>query len=165
MPTSLQLNNMGNLFLYITAFLGAFIAALWISLVFWAYRDARQRSDDRIARILAGLVVAVLGPPGLVIYLILRPPQTLDESYQRTLEEEALLREIEHQASCPGCGAQPLPSWQLCPSCHTRLRKPCTSCGELMELSWQVCPNCAQPAPGARRDREPDFEPVEVPES
>ncbi len=146
---------MGNLFLYLTAFLGAFLAALWLSLVFWAYRDARLRTDDRLAQILAGVVVALLGPPGVVIYLILRPAVTLEETYQTTLEEEALLREIERHSSCPGCGAHTEEAWQICPNCHTRLRKPCTSCGELMELSWQVCPYCAQPTPGAQKDREP----------
>lgn len=152
MPPSFQLNEMGNLFLYLTAFLGAFVAALWLSLIFWAYRDARERTDDRLARILAALVVALLGPPGLVIYLILRPRRTLDEVYQHTLEEEALLSEIEQTSTCPGCGARTAEGWQICPDCHTRLRKPCSQCGQLLELAWQICPHCATPVAGARSE-------------
>ncbi|MFP3854018.1 MAG: zinc ribbon domain-containing protein [Anaerolineales bacterium] len=149
MPPGIELNTMGNLFLYLTAFLGAFVAALWLSLIFWAYRDVKKRTDDRLAHILAAVVVALLGPPGLVIYLILRPTDTLDEAYQQALEEEALLSEIENRSHCPGCGARVESDWQICPQCQTRLRKACSHCGELMELTWQICPHCASPVPDA----------------
>lgn len=145
MPPGIDLNSLGNLFLYVTAFLGAFIAALWLSLIFWAYRDARQRTDDRVARVLAAAVVALLGPAGIVIYLILRPSMTLEEAYQRAIEEEALLGEIQRRQSCPGCGAAVESDWQICPQCHTRLKKPCRQCGRLMDLGWQICPHCAAP--------------------
>ena len=149
MPPGIELNTMGNLFLYLTAFLGAFVAALWLSLIFWAYRDVKKRTGDRLAHILAAVVVALLGPSGLVIYLILRPTDTLDEAYQQALEEEALLSEIENRSHCPGCGARVDSDWQICPQCQTRLRKACSNCGELMELSWQICPYCASPVPDA----------------
>lgn len=145
MPPVIDLSSLGNIFLYLTAFLGAFVAALWLSLIFWAYRDARKRTDDRAAHILAALVVALLGPPGLVIYLILRPADTLEQVYQRAIEEEALLAEIERREQCPGCGAIIQENWQICPQCHTRLKKPCHQCGHLMDLEWQVCPYCAAP--------------------
>ena len=79
-----------NIVLILTAWGGAFIAALWLSLVIWTYRDIRRRARDPLARILAVIVVAVLFLPGIVIYLILRPSRTLEEEYQHTLEEEAL---------------------------------------------------------------------------
>lgn len=154
MPNALNLGSLANSFLYATAFFGAFLAALWISLVFWAYRDARSRTQDRLAQILAAVVVLLLGPPGLLVYLVLRPTMTLDEVYQNALEEEALLSEIEERPSCPGCGARTKADWQVCPHCHTRLQKPCTHCGRLMELPWQVCPFCGTPAPGVRTAQE-----------
>lgn len=157
MPPGVQLSELGNLFLYLTAFLGAFVAALWLSLIFWTYRDARDRTDDRLAHILAALVVGVLGPPGLVIYLLLRPQRTLEEIYQETLEEEALLADIEERSVCPGCGARTHSDWQICPNCHTRLHKICSNCGELMELPWQVCPYCATPAPGVSAEEEAEL--------
>jgi RNA polymerase subunit RPABC4/transcription elongation factor Spt4 len=42
--------------------------------------------------------------------------------------------------------------WQVCPNCHTKLKKTCESCGRLMELPWNICPYCATPAAGMRRD-------------
>lgn len=146
----MPLSALGDFFLYATAVFGAFVAALWLSLVFWTFRDIRARTHDRLIHILAALVVATLGPPGLVIYLILRPPRSLDEIYQHTLEEEALLSEIEERPVCPGCGARSQADWQVCPHCHTRLKKECSHCGKLMELTWRVCPFCATPAPGMR---------------
>jgi RNA polymerase subunit RPABC4/transcription elongation factor Spt4 len=134
------------LVLYLTAAFGAFLAALWLSLVFWTWRDIRRRSHDRLVRVLAPLVVLLLSLPGLVVYLILRPPQTIEEEYQDTLEEEALLSDIEEQPFCPGCGRRVQAEWQLCPHCHTRLRKPCGRCGRLLELPWNICPYCGQAA-------------------
>jgi RNA polymerase subunit RPABC4/transcription elongation factor Spt4 len=144
--------TLSNLVLVLTAFAAAFIAALWLSLIFWTYRDIRTRTRDPLVRILAALVVAVLFLPGIVIYLILRPSQTLDQEYQQSLEEEALLQGIEEKPLCPGCGRQVREDWTICPSCHTKLKKPCHQCGKLMELPWNLCPYCGTPAPGMRRD-------------
>lgn len=157
--------SLSNFMLFLTAWGGAFIAALWLSLVIWTYRDARRRTRDPLARILAVLVTAVLFLPGIVIYLILRPPTTLEDEYQHSLEEEALLSAIEDAAVCPGCGRRIRENWQVCPSCNTRLRKPCQACGKLMELPWSICPYCTSPAPGMHRENvalEEVLQPVPV---
>lgn len=143
---------LSNLLLILTGFGGAFLAALWVALVVWTYRDIRNRARDRLVHILAPLLVAVLNLPGVLVYLILRPQRTLEEEYQRTLEEEALLQEIEDQLLCPGCERRVKEDWQVCPNCQTKLRKACHSCGRLMELPWNICPYCATPIPGLRRE-------------
>ncbi|NMB67320.1 MAG: zinc ribbon domain-containing protein [Chloroflexi bacterium] len=145
-------NILGNFTLFGIAFGAAFIAALWLSLVIWTYRDIRSRARDPLARVLAVLVVAVLFLPGLLVYAILRPARTLEEEYQRTLEEEALLQTIEEVPVCPGCSRHIEPDWMACPNCHTRLKKRCHQCGRLMELPWNLCPYCTTPAPGMRRE-------------
>jgi RNA polymerase subunit RPABC4/transcription elongation factor Spt4 len=141
---------LSNLLLVLTAFGGAFLAALWISLVVWTYRDIRSRARDPLVQILATLLVAVLNLPGVLVYLILRPPRTLEEEYQRTLEEEALLQALEDLPLCPGCERRVKDDWQICPNCHTKLKKTCHNCDKLMELSWNICPFCGTPAPGMR---------------
>lgn len=145
---------LGNFMLFLTAWGGAFLAALWLSLVIWTYRDIRSRARDPLARILAVLVVAVLFLPGIVVYLILRPTRTIEEDYQHTLEEEALLQAIEDASLCPGCGRRVKENWIVCPSCHTKLKKNCHQCGKLMELPWNLCPYCGSPAPGMRRENQ-----------
>lgn len=124
------------------AIAGALLAAIWMSLVIWTFRDMRARSRDPFAHILATLVVAILPVIGLVVYLILRPSETLTEAYERALEEEALLQEIEEKPVCPGCSRTTDRNWLLCPHCHTRLRKACPDCNSLMELQWTLCPYC-----------------------
>ena len=97
-------------------------------------------------------MVALLNLPGVLVYLILRPARTLEEEYQQTLEEEALLQSIEDQAVCPGCERHIKEDWLVCPTCQTKLRKRCHSCGRLMELPWNICPYCGTPAPGMRKE-------------
>ena len=141
-----------NFTLVLVGFGGAFIAALWLALVIWTYRDIRARARDTLVHVLAVLVVAVLNLPGIIVYLILRPQQTLEDEYQRTLEEEALLTSIEDQAVCPGCERRVKDDWQVCPNCQTKLKKACHHCGRLMELPWNICPYCGTPAPGMRKE-------------
>lgn len=126
----------------IMAILGALLAALWLSLIIWAFRDMRSRSRDPFAQILAALVVALIPLAGIIIYLILRPRETLAEAYERALEEEALLQEIEERPRCPGCSRTVDKNWLLCPYCHTRLKKACPDCNALLELQWNLCPYC-----------------------
>jgi RNA polymerase subunit RPABC4/transcription elongation factor Spt4 len=143
---------LSNFLLVLTAFGGAFLAALWIALVIWTYRDIRARARDPLVQILSALLVAVLNLPGVLVYLILRPARTLEEDYQHTLEEESLLQALEELPLCPGCERRVKDDWQVCPNCHTKLKKACHHCGKLMELPWNVCPYCGTPVPGMRQE-------------
>jgi RNA polymerase subunit RPABC4/transcription elongation factor Spt4 len=144
--------SLNNLIMGLTAWGAAFLVALWLSLIIWTYRDIRARARDPLLRILAAIIVALLYFPGIVIYLILRPSRTLEDEYQHTLEEEALLQSIEDIPVCPGCARRIKDTWIVCPNCHTRLKKTCHHCRKLMELSWNLCPYCGTPAPGMRRE-------------
>ena len=124
----------------------AFLTATWISAVIWAFRDIRARSRDIFAQVLATLLVLVFFPlfpvPGLILYFILRPRETLSEGYERTLEEEALLQGIEERLACPGCNRRIQEDYLYCPTCHTRLKKTCVDCGRQLHLHWSLCPYC-----------------------
>jgi RNA polymerase subunit RPABC4/transcription elongation factor Spt4 len=145
-------STINNIITALTIWGGAFLAAFWLSLVIWTYRDARARARDPLGRVLAVLIVAVFFLPGLVVYLILRPIRTMEEEYQNTLEEEAMLQAIEDSQLCAGCGRRVKDAWVICPNCHTKLKKPCHQCGKLIELPWNMCPFCGTPAPGMRRE-------------
>jgi RNA polymerase subunit RPABC4/transcription elongation factor Spt4 len=92
--------------------------------------------------VVATLVVAVFDVGGLFIYLIVRPRQTLAELYERQLEEESLLAEMNDHTTCPQCHYRVNGEFQLCPNCGTKLRRPCPRCEHLLELGWNVCPYC-----------------------
>ncbi len=139
--------TLSNVALTIITLLGMYTAAFWLALIIWTYRDHRARSRDGLASLAAALLVAVLFLPGLIIYLLLRPKETLTEAYERSLEEEALLQSIEEKPICPGCSRPTDREWHVCPYCHTTLRKACIKCGHTLELAWTQCPYCAAAQP------------------
>ena len=131
-------------------------ALLWISLAggviftalhggatVWAFRDMRSRSRDVLALIVATLLVALIPLFGLLVYMMLRPRETMAETYERSLEQEALLQAIEEPEQCPGCGRRTRYDYVLCPSCHTRLKQTCPMCSRALDLHWSVCPYCS----------------------
>lgn len=130
------------LFMLIAAIIGAFFILFLLSLAVWVYRDIRTRSRDPLAIAFFILLVLILNLPGLVFYLLLRPAETLAESYERSLHEEALLRELDDQVSCPSCQRPIEAEFIMCPFCYTQLKRPCPSCRRLLSPSWRGCPYC-----------------------
>jgi len=80
--------------------------------------------------------------PGLALYLMMRPRETLEEAYSRSLEEEALLREIGDEGLCPSCRRFVERAWRVCPFCQTQLKDVCHDCQHLLSFNWVVCPFC-----------------------
>ncbi|MEA3459737.1 MAG: zinc ribbon domain-containing protein, partial [Chloroflexota bacterium] len=113
----------------------------------WTFNDIRSRSKDLFFQLLAALLALVLGPIGLLIYLVLRPRETLAEAYARTLEEETLLQDVGEREVCPHCKRRVRPEFMFCPYCHTRLKKACPDCGRLLRLQWDICPYCGSALP------------------
>lgn len=151
----LGLEELSGLFTGLLVYGAMSIAALWLAMILWVYRDMRARSRDTLAHLVVALMVAVLTLPGLFIYLFLRPRETLAEAYERSLEEEALLQDIEERPVCPGCKQRVQDDWQVCPHCHTRLKKPCSHCGRMLELAWDLCPHCATSSSAYVTERPP----------
>ncbi len=143
-----------------------YLGVLWLTIAFWTYRDIRQRSRDPIVQSAAVLLLAFF-LPGLWVYLILRPRHTLVELYERSLEEEALLQELEDQKSCPSCKRRVQDEYLICPSCRTSLKERCRSCQKPLSYAWVACPFCGLEKPprehlGARPARVPP-RPAEAP--
>lgn len=146
--------TLNTIVLAVATMIGAVVTAFSVAFVIWTYNDMKARSRDPLAQVAAAILVAILNIFGLIIYIMLRPRETLADAYERSLEEEALLQEIEEKPACPGCGRPTKHDWQVCPYCHTRLKKVCFNCHSLLELSWNLCPACAtvQEAPDADHD-------------
>jgi hypothetical protein len=74
-----------------------FLLVIWAALIFWTYADARRRIDDPM--LVACATAASLFPfVGSIVYVIVRPPEFLDEVYLRNLEIQAAeerLRQLE----------------------------------------------------------------------
>jgi RNA polymerase subunit RPABC4/transcription elongation factor Spt4 len=121
----------------------AFGAAVWFSIIVWTFMDIRSRSRDKVIWFFATLLVVLFNVFGLVVYLILRPHETLMQAYERSLEEEALLQEIEERPICPNCRHRVEHDYRVCPNCLQKLKDVCRNCDRLVELDWTICPYCA----------------------
>jgi hypothetical protein len=135
-----------------------FLVVIWLALVYWTFADARRRIADPM---LVGCATAASLFPfvGTIIYLIVRPPEYLEDVRERELEiaaAEARLANLEHLA-CQYCGFEVERSFLRCPSCLRRLKEPCTVCGRPLDPRWKICPYCeaevGQAPPEARRAR------------
>lgn len=123
-----------------------YLAVLYIGLAFWVVRDARLRSDSWTFAIVATALGLSLPFLGVLVYLVIRPPRTLDE--ERALELEALAL-IEPPAEprdrpCPSCGREIEREFVICPYCRTQFARRCHACQRWLRLGWRVCPYCAE---------------------
>lgn len=121
---------------------GAYILTLWFAIVVWTFQDIQARSRSVVAQIFSTLVVLIFSIPGLLIYMVLRPRYTLDDAFQRSLEEEYLMQDLEELPLCPGCQQYVEDDWVFCPNCRTELRDNCIACDQLIDLRWEICPFC-----------------------
>ncbi len=64
-----------------TIYGGVVLGAAWFAMVVWVYRDMRARSRDFWVQLLAGALGVLLNISGLIIYIFLRPPETLSQAY------------------------------------------------------------------------------------
>ena len=126
----------------VAALLVAYVVVLWFSAVAWAYRDIKNRTNDSFSQFVSVFLVLIFNLPGLFLYLVLRPQETMTEAYERTLETEAMLQEVERLGTCPSCRRRIEEESLLCPYCRTSLRKPCTQCGRALSFGWVACPYC-----------------------
>jgi hypothetical protein len=120
-----------------------FLVVIWLSLVYWTYADARRRIADPM---LVGCAAAASLFPfvGTIVYMIVRPPEYLDDVRERELEiqaAEARLTELGYHL-CPHCDAEVEKDFLRCPSCMRKLKDPCRACGRPLDPNWKICPFC-----------------------
>lgn len=66
-----------------------FLIAIWFALVFWTWSDARRRLEDGVLIGSATLAALIFPFAGSLVYVIVRPPETLDDAYERDLDVRA----------------------------------------------------------------------------
>jgi Double zinc ribbon len=126
-----------------------FVVVVYLSLIYWTYADARRRIVDPM---LVGCATAASIFPfvGTIVYMILRPPEYLEDVHERELEmqaAEARLHELDH-ALCPHCDYRIERDFIRCPSCLRKLKERCVSCSRPLDQAWTICPYCEADVPG-----------------
>jgi RNA polymerase subunit RPABC4/transcription elongation factor Spt4 len=139
---------------------GAYLVATWFVLIVWTYRDIESRSKNVVTQVFSTLLAVFFWVPGVLLYMMLRPKETLDEAYQKSLEEEYLLQDLQELPVCPTCNHFIHDDYQICPHCNTQLREPCHNCGRLVDLRWEICPYCAAEQQEHGHVQEPPAAPV-----
>ncbi len=129
---------------YFLACSGAYLLALYFASLVWTFRDITARTRDVFTISLALALVALVPFAGLLLYSILRPKETLSEAYERALEEEYLLQDIEETEICPSCKRRTSAEYLYCPHCRTKLRDECENCGRPVNTRWAACPYCGK---------------------
>jgi Double zinc ribbon len=136
------------------------LVVVYFALIFWTFADARRRIDDPM--LVACATAASLFPfVGTIVYLIVRPPEFVDDVRLRELEmtaAEARLAQLDYQL-CPHCDYEIKADYLRCPSCMRKLKERCYSCGKPVDPAWKLCPYCEAemesppPAQATRRRR------------
>jgi Double zinc ribbon len=127
-----------------------FVVVLYLALIYWTYADARRRIFDPM---LIGCATAASLFPfvGTIVYMILRPPEYLEDVRERDLEmqaAEARLHELDH-GLCPHCDYRVERDFIRCPSCLRKLKERCVSCSRPLDQAWTICPYCETEVAGA----------------
>ncbi len=137
-----------NAFNLVIDLLILFAVVLYLSLIYWTYADARRRIEDPM---LIGCATAASLFPfvGTVIYLILRPPEYLEDVRERELETQAAEARL-HQLDfglCPHCDYRIERDFVRCPSCLRKLKERCVNCSRPLDRAWTICPYCETEVP------------------
>jgi hypothetical protein len=139
-----------------------FIVVVYLALIYWTYADARRRIADPMLIGCAAAAALLFPFVGAVVYIILRPPEYLEDVHERELEmqaAEARLHDLDH-GLCPYCDYRIERDFIRCPSCLRKLKERCASCSRPLDQAWTICPYCEAEVPGisssrTRRKRPP----------
>lgn len=136
------------------------LLVFWIVILGWVWIDSGERTSKTYTRVIYLLIVFFLNIPGLIIYLIIRPSETIEEIYWADLERRYLKYETAGLGDCPKCGNQLFPGYVYCSSCGHELKIKCPKCDMLIDKNDKFCSFC-----GFRvnvREKKDEYPTVEV---
>lgn len=137
------------------------LGIFWLVLVGWVWIDSGERTSNRRARIIYLLLVIVLNIPGLIIYLIVRPSETIEQIYWADLERRYLKYETAELGDCPECGSQLFPGYHFCANCGSDIKKKCPSCGVMISKNAKYCAHCGSKV-AVVANKEEEYPSIEI---
>jgi len=137
------LNGVGQInFQIVWKLLAVAFVIFWIVVLDWVWLDAGERTSNKTARIIYLLLVLIFNVFGWIMYLILRPSQTVEQIYWADLERRYLKYETSELGDCVKCGTQLYPGYTFCPNCGLDIKIKCESCNVYIEKNNEYCPYC-----------------------
>lgn len=139
------INYVGQInFQLVWKILGLVFIIFWIVVLDWVWLDAGERTSNKTSRVIYLLLVIFFNVFGWIIYLIIRPSQTIEQIYWADLERRYLKFETSELGDCSKCGTQLYPGYTFCPKCGLELKVKCTACNVYIEKSNEYCPYCGE---------------------
>jgi hypothetical protein len=126
-----------------------FLVVIYVALIYYTFADARRRIEDPM--LIACATAASLFPfVGTIVYMIVRPPEYLDDVRERELEIHAAEARLHNLGVflCPHCDGEVKEDFLRCPHCLRRLKDPCGTCAKPLDPTWKICPFCEAEIPG-----------------
>ena len=135
-----------------------FLVVLYFALAYRTFADARRRIADPMLVWCAVATSLIFPFIGYLVYMLVRPPEYLDDVRERELEMQAAEARLYELTTgfCPHCDHPVKDDFLRCPSCLRKLKDPCPNCTRPLDPTWRVCPYCeaeVAPAPPPRRRR------------
>jgi len=98
---------LGGLFAGALCFFWVVMFIIWIAIGVWMYRDAEKRGKSGALWLIIGLLFGIIG---LIIWLIVRPPEP-------SFYEKKVAGEEKKERICPSCGRSIPFDAKVCPYC------------------------------------------------
>ncbi|MBW8058739.1 MAG: zinc ribbon domain-containing protein [Solirubrobacterales bacterium] len=132
------------------------LVVVWLALIVYTHLDAKRRISDPFL-VGCATIGSFIPYLGTAVYVIVRPPEFLEDAHERELEIKAAELRVRQltELSCPDCEYPVEKTYLRCPQCRRRLRDPCPSCGKPVDPRWALCPYCEKTLSERKRPRRP----------
>lgn len=150
---------------YSLSFLAVVAAGLWVLSIYWVYQDIFKRTKNTPLQI-SSIVIAVLFPYfGLLMYILLRPNQTLDERRMNLLDEKIMRRQLGGLNLCPNCHKSVEADYLFCPYCKMKIKESCPRCDKSVDKQFDLCPYCGYEIKETKKGKAHKDEPKAKPKT
>lgn len=127
---------------YLVVLLVVVPLTVWAAVSLWVWKDISNRTRNFPVILAAFLLVAVGNFAGLIVYLLIRPEHTIEETRNLQLFHASVLD--KDVTACAECGALVRADYKFCPECSQSLLKKCKKCDARINPFWNYCVNCGE---------------------
>jgi RNA polymerase subunit RPABC4/transcription elongation factor Spt4 len=130
-------------FSFIIVMIQVAFVGFWFVVLGWVWVDVSERTTNVFAKLASVFLVGVFNILGLVVYLLIRPKQTIQDLYWADLERRYLKYETAELGDCPNCKFSLQPGFNVCPRCSFQIKKQCGRCAVWVDKTFAYCPFCS----------------------
>lgn len=142
----LVVNNSGQIFNFIMAFIVVLFFLLWPYSGFIIYKDAKKRLnfDNPVVYLFLTAIGIFFGPFSLIFYYVFRPKYTKDEIDFIEVERKFYYHQASKVLDCLKCGAYLLEDQLYCTNCGFQNRFRCENCNSITDYDDLYCSYCGK---------------------